>query len=65
VIDIALAVYVGAFVTAVPKKFDSPRQGWITHLNPLIIEGQSGTLYECDYPCRMVSNPPDRDWLVQ
>jgi hypothetical protein len=62
VTEITDAVYIGAFVTSVPKLSDSPRQGWITCLNPLTIEGQSGTEYECDYPCRIVDNPPERKW---
>jgi hypothetical protein len=62
VTDLTNAVYVGEFVTAVPRRLDSPRQGWIVCLDPLVIEGQSGSRYECDYPCRIVDNPPERKW---
>ena len=50
---------IGKFVTAKLKNDISSRQGWVINTNPLIIVGQTGTIYECEdkYPTN-VWEPP-------
>ena len=35
-----------------------PRQGWVISENPLLIQGESGVVYECEGEPRLVINPP-------
>lgn len=51
----------GLFVTATLKngKNGEPRQGWIINCNPLIIRGESGTVYACEgEPVVVEPQPP-------
>ena len=49
---------VGVFVTAKLKGQIDPRQGWIIEAEPLRIQGESGTIYECEGIAVVVLNPP-------
>lgn len=49
----------GVFVTAKLRGGISPRQGWVICADPLIIYGESGTLYECEGEPTVVVNPPN------
>ena len=49
---------VGRFVTAKLRHATSPRQGWVICADPLLIRGESGTLYECEGEPTIVVNPP-------
>lgn len=48
----------GRFVTANLKGTNEPRQGWVVEIDPLIIRGQSGSIYKCDGEPVVVENPP-------
>ena len=52
---------IGKFVAAKLKgRTMACRQGWVISENPLIIKGQSGTVYECEGNPVKVINPPIR-----
>ena len=51
--------FIGKFVTAKLKGKDDCRQGAVISEAPLIIQGVSGTRYECEGQPTVVSNPPD------
>ena len=46
------------FVTAKLKGQIDPRQGWVISENPLLIQGESGVVYECEGEPRLVVNSP-------
>jgi len=50
----------GKFVTAKLKGRNDSRQGWVIFESPLLIQGISGTIYECEGAPVTVINPPDR-----
>jgi hypothetical protein len=50
----------GKFVTAKWKNRKEARQGWVIQVDPLIIEGQSGMVYECEGVPVIVINPPQK-----
>lgn len=50
---------VGRFVTAKLRGGSAIRQGLVICADPLILRGESGTLYECEGEPAVVVNPPD------
>jgi hypothetical protein len=52
---------IGMFVTAKLKGQIDPRQGWVICENPLLIQGRSGTVYECEgKPVEVINSPPNK-----
>lgn len=49
---------IGKFVTAKLKGQVDPRQGWVIYEDPLLIQGESGVVYECEGTPVVVVNPP-------
>lgn len=63
--ELAELAMLGVFVTAKLKGLDDRRQGWIIELNPLIIQGVSGAIYECEGVPVEVVNPPSFNYIFE